>query len=471
MGLDILVERGANKGDCVHKIVKKYGIYFTILREKTVPASGLFGMFKKEEVEVEFYLSPQIGLQSSMPPAAPMPQSQNQALSAQSRERQFAVVPAAMPLAMPSSLPAALPSDGTTLDFEERKKKVLAAARRDPEKVIKEVATLSKQQDDMESSHREILDELKEIRESLKSQGERKTEHTTLLRMEEILRLNDFSERYTTGLLERARKELSLEALENFEVAQNRFLEWIGESVGIYQIPEKPPRKPGDGHSARIMVLVGPTGVGKTTTVSKLAAIYGIGNVSRPQPLSVRIVTIDAFRIGAQHQIEGYAKIMEIPVSFIDNHRDLQREIDLHKEVADLILVDTIGRSPRDSAKLGEMKQILDACGPKAEVHLAMSASVKTDDLLHIMRQFEPFDYGAVLLTKLDETRHVGNIISALAERGKPVSYITDGQGVPKDIRKANVIQFLINLEEFRVDREMFEKRFPAIEADQFQWS
>ncbi|MCL2192763.1 MAG: flagellar biosynthesis protein FlhF [Treponema sp.] len=455
MGLDILVERGASKGDCVHKIVKKYGIYFTILREKTVSSRGFFGR-GREEVEVEFYLSPQIGMPGA---AAPPP--------TQARER----MPTAMPTAMPSALPKTMAGNGTTLDFEEAKKKVLAAARRDPEKVIKEVASLSKQQEDRENSQQAILDELKEIRESLKSQGEQKKDHPTLVRMAEILRLNDFSDRYTAGLMDRARKELPLETLENFDVAQNRFLEWIGESVSTYKIPERPPRKPGDGHSARIMVLVGPTGVGKTTTISKLAAIYGIGNISRPQPLSVRIITIDAFRIGAQHQIEGYAKIMEIPVSFIDNHRDLQREIDLHKEVADLILVDTIGRSPRDSAKLGEMKQILDACGPKAEVHLAISATVKTNDLLHIMRQFEPFDYGAVLLTKLDETRHLGNIISALAEKGKPVSYITDGQGVPKDIRKANVIQFLINLEEFRVDRDTFEKRFPATEADQFQWS
>ena len=465
MGLDILVERGANKGDCVHKIVKKYGIYFTILREKTVSSRGAFGLFPREEVEVEFYLSPQIGMPSPTPAAqTPFP--------TQSRERMATAMPVAMSSSpAPTALSKTQVGNGTTLDFEEAKKKVLAAARRDPEKVIQEAASKSRQREDMENDHQAILDELKEIRESLKSGGEREKVHPTLRRMAEILRLNDFSERYTTGLMERARKELSLDDLENPETAQHRLLEWIGESVGIYNVPEKPPRRPGDGHSARIMVLVGPTGVGKTTTISKLAAIYGIGNLSRPQPLSVRIITIDAFRIGAQHQIEGYAKIMEIPVSFIDNHRDLQREIDLHKEVADLILVDTIGRSPRDSVKIGEMRQILDACGPKAEVHLAMSASVKTDDLLHIMRQFEPFDYGAVLLTKIDETRHLGNVISALAERGKPVSYITDGQGVPKDIRKANVVQFLINLEEFRVDREALERRFPATEADQFQWS
>jgi len=465
MGLEILVERGANKGDCVHKIVKKYGIYFTILREKNISSRGLFGMFPREEVELEFYLSPQIGLQNSMSPTLPMsmPQGHNQALPAQSR--------AAMPTAMPMAFPKTFAGDGTTLDFAEAKKKVLAAAGRDPEKVIKEVADLSKQEEDRENDRQTILDELKEIKESLKSQSVRKQEHPTLARMREILKQNDFSERYTADLMERAHKELPLETLEDFDTAQGRFLEWIGESISLYNTLEKPPRKPGDSHSARILVLIGPTGVGKTTTISKLAAIYGVDITPDRPPLSVRMITIDAFRIGAQHQIEGYAKIMDIPVSFIDNHRDLQREIDLYREVADLILVDTIGRSPRDSAKLGEMKQILDACGAKAEVHLAVAASTKTDDLLHILRQFEPFSYEAILLTKLDETRHLGNVISVLAEKGKPVSYITDGQTVPRNIRKANVTQFLINLEEFRIDREALQKRFPVAEAEQFQWS
>ena len=116
------------------------------------------------------------------------------------------------------------------------------------------------------------------------------------------------------------------------------------------------------------------------------------------------------------------------------------------------------------------MKELLDACGSKAQMHLVLSASTKTSDMEHILRQFEPFNYQAVLLTKLDETRHIGNIISALAEREKPLSYITDGQNVPKDIKKASVIRFLTNLEDFRVDRDELEKRFPAGEADQFQW-
>ena len=454
MALDTLVMRGASRADCLQKITERYGIHFTPGREKTIYSGGFFGIGRREEVELEFYISPQRALSPSGGVSAPPVQA-----PILSRDRQV------VGLSMPS--PAALPGDGTTLDFEEAKKRVLAAARKDPEKAIRE----AREHNDKESEQRIILEKLNEIEKKLGA-GIAQQQHPALARIEEILRANDFSDHYSKRLLERARRELPLEILENFDLAQDRVLEWIGESIGIYKAPERPPRRPGDRHSARVMVLVGPTGVGKTTTIAKLAAIYGFDDVSRPRPLlSVRMISTDAFRIGAQHQIEIYGKTMEIPISIIDNHLDLQKEIDAHREVADLILVDTTGRSPADSEGLGRMKQLLDACGPKAEVHLALAAGTKTADLTHAMQQFEPFNYRAVLLTKLDETRHVGNIISALAEKDKLVSYVTHGQVVPKHIRKANVIQFLINLKEFRIDREAFEKRFPATEANQFQWS
>jgi flagellar biosynthesis protein FlhF len=183
------------------------------------------------------------------------------------------------------------------------------------------------------------------------------------------------------------------------------------------------------------------------------------------------MITIDAFRIGAKAQLESYGNIMQIPVAYVDNRQDLRKEIALHAEETDLFLIDTIGKSPKDSAKLGEMKEILEGCGRGADIHLVLCASTKTSDIEDTLRQFEPFNYRSVVLTKMDETNHIGNVISALAEKGKSVSYITDGQKVPNDIKKATVVNFLINLDEFMINRDKIEERFPPDGADQFKWS
>ena len=125
-----------------------------------------------------------------------------------------------------------------------------------------------------------------------------------------------------------------------------------------------------------------------------------------------------------------------------------------------VILIDTIGKSPYDYDKLAEMQSILGACGSKSEVHLAVSATTKSADIKDIMHQFEPFKYKAVIITKMDETSSVGNVISAVTKNNKKISYITDGQMVPQDIEHATVSRFLMNLEGFRIDREYIEKKF-----------
>ena len=176
-------------------------------------------------------------------------------------------------------------------------------------------------------------------------------------------------------------------------------------------------------------------------------------------PESVRMITIDNYRIGARQQIETYGDIMGVPVSCVETADDLRKTIAMHSD-ADLVLVDTVGKSPRDAVRLAEMQRVLAACGPKAETHLALSATTKASDMIQIMRQFEPFDYKAVVITKLDETNRIGNAVSALAERGKSVSYITNGQSVPQNIERARVTRLLMNLEGFRVDRPRLEARY-----------
>jgi len=436
--MEMYFEKGSSRKDCELKIMEKYKKPFQIFSEKEIRLGGFLGLFSKPGIEVEFYFSPTLNKNQAFHgyhPGAPV--SWHAADNPAQPQRSYA---------------ADQYSRSLHADLEEEKRKVIAAAGKSYEQVT---ATSRETQ-------QQILEAINELKENIKT-GPAKEEHSAFAKAQELLRQNDFSHSYIDGMCERLRKELPLDALDDFDIVQDKLLEWIGQSINIYK-EDKLQRKPA------IMVLVGPTGVGKTTTISKLAAIFGIGTSEIPA-VDVRMITIDAFRIGAKAQLESLGNIMQIPVSCVDNKADLKKEIALYSEGTDLFLIDTIGKSPKDLAKLGEMKEILEGCGKGAQVHLVIGAGTKSSDIDDILRQFEPFNYRSVLLTKMDETDRIGNVISALAERRKPVSYITDGQKIPNDIRKASVVRFLINLDGFKVDREKIEKLFPSGEAEQFKWS
>ncbi len=308
-----------------------------------------------------------------------------------------------------------------------------------------------------ERALQEVLSEVRELKGLVTENGTKGAQaealHPTLAELDGLLEQNDFSASYRSDLLAKARSEFSLDELDDFDSVEDRMLEWIGDRISV--AAESRAARP------RVVVLVGPTGVGKTTTIAKLAAIHNLG-MAGLQAQDVRMITIDTFRIGAQQQIEKYASIMRLPVSSVETAQDLKATIAMHRDT-DLILVDTIGKSPRDAVRLAEMQQLLEACGPGAEVYLAISATTKTQDMLDIFRQFEPFRYRGVVVTKMDETGRVGNVLSALADRDKPVVWLTDGQKVPLDIERAHPMRFLMNLEGFRPNRPKLEERYGAL--------
>jgi len=317
-----------------------------------------------------------------------------------------------------------------------------ARRRETDEKNKKEILNLTQTQKG--STLDEVLREVKELKEKITTGPKEEVSlHPSLEQMRSLLADNDFSESFIDDMLNRLRREFSLEDLEKYSLLEEAVMSWVGESL-LEHIDTPVP-------SPRVFVLVGPTGVGKTTTIAKLAAINGV--TSGDQSLSVCMITIDNYRIGARTQIETYGDIMGIPVYTAESFDDLKSKIELNRD-QDLIFIDTIGKSPRDFMKLAEMRSIIEACGSTAEIHLAISSTTKDKDINEILDQFEPFHYKSVILTKLDETTRVGNLISILSQRKKPLSYITDGQGVPQDISRSTRAKLMKSLTGFSCDTD-----------------
>lgn len=181
----------------------------------------------------------------------------------------------------------------------------------------------------------------------------------------------------------------------------------------------------------RVVALVGPTGVGKTTTIAKLAAGFRLQAQRR-----VALVTIDTFRIAAVQQLQAYAEIMDLPMEVVETPAEMQPALARLGEV-DLVLVDTAGRSPRSDARIEQLRSILQAARPD-ETHLVLSATSSRETIDNILGGFAAIAPTAAILTKLDETPQLAGTLAALEGRELPLSYITTGQQVPDDIETAD---------------------------------
>ncbi len=185
------------------------------------------------------------------------------------------------------------------------------------------------------------------------------------------------------------------------------------------------------GNKKKIVMFIGPTGVGKTTTMAKLGAINSLREGKK-----VSFITIDNYRIAATEQLKKYAEIMRIPIHVISDQRHFKDVIS--KEKSDIIMVDTSGRSHNNELKISEIKSFADNVEYDLEKILCVSANTKKGDLKEIFKAFDVMKFDSVIITKVDETSFIGNVIDIADKYNKPISYFTDGQEVPNDIHIAN---------------------------------
>ena len=191
----------------------------------------------------------------------------------------------------------------------------------------------------------------------------------------------------------------------------------------------------------KIVAFVGPTGVGKTTTIAKIAAEYAL---RRGQKLV--LVSLDTYRLGAIDQLRVYGEIMEVPFEVAGGKEDLRRIVDSHSD-KDLILIDTTGRSHQDKDYSGELKEIFDDVG-EVEIHLVLSVTAQEKLFAATYRQFSSIGVDRVLFTKLDEGLSFGSLFNFSVRNRLPISYFTSGQRVPEDLEVARpdrVISLIFN--------------------------
>ncbi|CUH96105.1 hypothetical protein P22_2193 [Propionispora sp. 2/2-37] len=183
--------------------------------------------------------------------------------------------------------------------------------------------------------------------------------------------------------------------------------------------------------TTKTVAFIGPTGVGKTTTIAKLAANFVI-----KEGRKVALITADTYRISAVEQLKTYADIIGVPLDIVYTPDELKGAMYRHQD-KDLLFVDTAGRSPKNQYQLAELQALLET-DPYIETHLVLSMTTKYKDALDIVRKFSCCSPQKFLFTKVDETSNIGTMLNLLYQFPVALSYVTTGQNVPDDIELAD---------------------------------
>ena len=244
------------------------------------------------------------------------------------------------------------------------------------------------------------------------------------------------------------RAELRPEQLETDEKAVHKaVLARLESLIPVATAPPVPASSQADGRP-RTVALVGPTGVGKTTTIAKLAAINKLREGRK-----VGLITTDTYRIAAVEQLRTYANIIGIDLRVALTPREMKAALAAHRD-CDVLLIDTAGRSQRDAGKLDDLKAFLDVAEPH-ETHLVLSGASSESVIVESAQRFEVARPDRVIFTKLDEMVHFGVLVNTARAIGAELSYVTTGQEVPDHIEPScanRLARLILGVGDVRID-------------------
>jgi len=272
-----------------------------------------------------------------------------------------------------------------------------------------------------------LLDEVAQLRRRLDRM--REASGVTIPSMESVERVVKLLEEKglrREWLLQRLEPMLGTTVAEDEQLLLSYLLEEIDEGLSIQEEDLSRPK---------VMMMVGPTGVGKTTTLAKLAARY---SYMLDRDYRVALVNLDTWRAGAYEQLDNFARVLHLEHRQARNVEEFARTLD-ELSGYDVVLVDTAGISPYDTERLIKTIEFLKSVRDREiSTSLVVAATAKYEDIREIYEHFSFINIESVMVTKFDETRRVGDLIAFLTEKHLPVSYLSTGQKVPDDLIPAD---------------------------------
>jgi len=237
---------------------------------------------------------------------------------------------------------------------------------------------------------------------------------------------NEINEKYANGFIN------DIEKVDNPNLPMDHILSNIYQKM-ILKFGAPAPITEGE-NLPKVVFFVGPTGVGKTTTIAKIASKFTVEDKKRGA-----LLTADTYRIAAAEQLKVYANILEVPFRVIYTSEEAIQALEDFRD-CDYIFVDTAGHSHRNEEQIAHMKELVEAMQKQAECQsfLVLSATTKYADLLKIVSIYKDITEYQLIFTKLDETSAIGNLLNVKMFTDIPIAYVTYGQNVPNDITVFN---------------------------------